>query len=1198
MRVVLFLFLLLSAVSAHAGKLALLVIDGDSTVAYQGVADLDLAGAHQVRSLTLPELTQQPDAAAFVAAADVVLVDVMSPELSAYMVDHDLIKGKTVYALRGSRDDDRLRQQGFVFDEAISGYFADLSRRNVTGMIKRALHQTIDPSVDYPERVSIPATAIHHPDAEQLFDSVAAYKQWYAQRYPERVDRPWVALTFYITTLRDGQIEAADALIKKLEESGFNPLPCFGRPDLTFQRFLHRSNGRAPADLLLSFTLKFWSALNEEVKQALKSLDIPVFNLVRLYSSELDAWRESPVGIAPLEVSWAIANPETTGAIEPTVLSAKRKKILEDGNKPLYYYDLVDENVDHLLLRINAWSHLQRTANHDKKVALLYYNHSQGKQNIGASYLNVFRSVAAIIARMKAEGYRISGDGTLSEEKVRRMILRSGRNIGSWAPGELETLLAGGEVELVPIATYRRWFDALPEAFTRPVLDQWGEPEQSDIMTRDGNIVLPMVRLGHLVLLPEPSRGWSDDPIKLYHDPTVYPHHQYIAAYLWLQHQFNADAMIHLGTHATYEWLPGKQAGLAASDPPEIMVGNIPNVYPYIVDDVGEGIQAKRRGRGVIIDHLTPALKDVDLHDDLSALRDVLSRYELSAGIGGATAAEYLQQIDTLLRQTGIGEALAIDKMTAADVEKIDHYLHEVDDGVIPFGMHTFGTSYSQEGLDSTLEVICSAHPDLDRQQLKKNLATSAQREMDQLIKALGGGYISAGEGNDPLRNPYALPTGKNFYGFSAARLPSKAAWKLGRKAADDLIAEQLTEDGGYPRKVAVVLWAVESLRNEGVNESTILALLGMEPIWDSSGRVTGTRPVPGKQLGRPRIDVLVNPSGLYRDLFPEKLLWLDDAIQKAALQTDIENILAENNRKIEATLLEQGLNPEQAAAQSRLRIFTEKPGSYGNGVSELTGASGFWESDQEIAGVFLNRSSYAIGNGQWGVPSRQVLTENLKEVDTAVHSISSNIYATMDNDDMFQYLGGLSLAVRTVRGQAPKSRVTLQKMPGQVEVAPLKRVISQELQQRYLNPQWIEGMTQENYAGAHEMAKFVEYLWGWQVTTPDAVSQAYWNQVKEVYVDDKYRQGLKDFFCRPQSLGLSVHDGAHARSRAQGLLAADRAGPTAVGPRIYRQCSTPGGGLLRPHMQQPGSQSDGDQHRLAAGGDGSAVGGAVQDRH
>jgi cobaltochelatase CobN len=1114
MRAILILFLLLSAVSAHAGKLALLVIDGDSTVAYQGVADLDLAAVHQVRSLTLPELTQQPDAAAFVAAADVVLVDVMSPELSAYLVDHDLIKGKTVYALRGSRDDARLRQQGFVFDAAISGYFADLSRRNVTGMIKRALHQALDSTVDYPERVSIPATAIHHPDAEQLFDSVVAYKQWYVSRYPERADYPWVALTFYITTLRDGQVEAADALIKKLEESGFNPLPCFGRPDLTFEHFLHRSNGRPPADLLLSFTLKFWSALNAEVKQALKSLDIPVFNLVRLYGTELEAWRESPVGIAPLEVSWAIANPETTGAIEPTVISAKRKKILEEGNKPLYYYDLVDENVDHLLLRINAWSHLQHTANHDKKVALLYYNHSQGKQNIGASYLNVFRSVAAIIARMQAEGYRISGDGTLSEEKVRQMILRSGRNIGSWAPGELDALLAEGEVELVPIATYRRWFDALPEAFTRPVLDQWGEPEQSDIMTKDGNIILPMVRLGNLVLLPEPSRGWSDDPIKLYHDPTVYPHHQYIAAYLWLQHQFNADAMIHLGTHATYEWLPGKQAGLAASDPSEIMVGNIPNVYPYIVDDVGEGIQAKRRGRGVIIDHLTPALKDVDLHDDLSVLRDLLSRYELSAGMGGATAAEYLQQIDALLKQTGIGEALAIDKMAAADVEKIDHYLHEVDDGVIPFGMHTFGTSYAQEGLDSTLEVISAAHPDLDRQQLEKNLTGSAQREMDQLINALGGGYICAGEGNDPLRNPHALPTGKNFYGFSAARLPSKAAWKLGQKAAEDLIAEQRAEDGGYPHKVAVVLWAVESIRNEGVNESTILALLGMEPIWDSSGRVTGTRPVPGKQLGRPRIDVLVNPSGLYRDLFPEKLLWLDDAIQQAALQTDIENILAENNGKLEAALLEQGLRPEQAAAQSRLRIFTEKPGSYGNGVSELAGASGFWESDQEIAGVFLNRSSYAIGNGQWGVPSRQLLTENLKEVDTAVHSISSNIYATMDNDDMFQYLGGLSLAVRTVRGEAPKSRVTLQKMPGQVEVAPLKRVISQELQQRYLNPQWIEGMKQENYAGAHEMAKFVEYLWGWQVTTPDAVVEASWNQVKEVYVDDKYRQGLKDFFA------------------------------------------------------------------------------------
>ena len=232
-------------------------------------------------------------------------------------------------------------------------------------------------------------------------------------------------------------------------------------------------------------------------------------------------------------------------------------------------------------------------------------------------------------------------------------------------------------------------------------------------MVKDGNFVIPMVRLGNLVLLPEPSRGWSDDPMKLYHDPTVYPHHQYIAAYLWVQHQFAADAMIHLGTHATYEWLPGKQAGLLSSDPPEIMTGHIPNIYPYIVDDVGEGIQAKRRGRGVIIDHLTPALKDVELHDELSELHDLLSQYEINAGIGGATAAEYLSQIATLLKETGIAESLEIDSFTAEDVEKVDLYLHEVDTGVIPFGLHTFGTGIFKKwhGQHPRRDQLCPSRP-------------------------------------------------------------------------------------------------------------------------------------------------------------------------------------------------------------------------------------------------------------------------------------------------------------------------------------------------------------------------------------------------------------------------------------------------------------------------------------------------------
>ena len=1112
-RLLITFLLVLSTTPVYAGKLALLVIDGDSTVAYQGVAELHLPTQYEVRSLTLQELEHSAEAARFVAAADVILVDVMSSELSSYLLEHNLVSGRTVYALRGSRDDKSLQQQGFIFDDNIAAYFSQLSRHNVTGMIRRALHQAVDKSLNYPQPVEMPASAIHHPASSGLFNDVTSYKQWYSKQYPERADRPWLGLTFYITTLRDGQIEAADTLITRLEQEGFNVLPCFGRPDQVFKQFLQRTDGQAPVSMLLSFTLKFWSALNDDVKQAISDLDVPVFNLIRLYSAELDDWHADPVGIAPMEVAWAIANPETTGAIEPTVLSAKRKQVLERADKPLYYYDLVEENLNHLMPRLKNWITLQHKANSDKKLALLYYNHSQGKQNVGASYLNVFKSVAAISERLKQEGYQVRGDGTLTEEKVRQMILRTGRNIGSWAPGELDAMLASGEVEMLPIQTYRQWFDTLPEDFRRPVLDQWGEPEQSKIMVKDGHFVIPLVRLGNLVLLPEPSRGWSDDPMKLYHDQSVYPHHQYIAAYLWLQHSFGADAMIHLGTHATYEWLPGKQAGLAAADPPEIMVGSIPNIYPYIVDDVGEGIQAKRRGRGVIIDHLTPALKDVALHDETATLHDLVENFELNAGVGGATAAQYLEQINALLKRTGIGEVLGIAKVSADDIETIDLYLHEVDDGVLPFGLHTFGTPYSDEGITSTLEVISQAHPDLDKEQLKENLTISAQREMDHLVKALAGGYIPTGEGNDPLRNPYALPTGKNFYAFSSARIPSKAAWTLGQQAADDLIKEKLQEQGHYPNKVAVVLWAVESIRNEGVNESTILALLGMEPVWDSSGRVTGTRPIPGKRLGRPRIDVLINASGLYRDLFPDKLLWLDEAVRKAMLQTDIENLLAQNSSKVKQALLDQGMSAAEADAQSRMRIFTEKPGAYGNGVSELSGASGIWESDDEIAAVFLNSSSFAIGNGQWGVPVRAALVENLKDVDTAVHSISSNLYATMDNDDMFQYLGGLSLAVRNVRGQAPDTRVTLQKRPGQVQVAPLKRVIGQELQQRYLNPQWIAGMKRENYAGAREMARFVEYLWGWQVTTPADVATSTWDQINAVYVDDKYQQHLKEFF-------------------------------------------------------------------------------------
>ncbi len=821
--------------TVQAAKVAILEIDMNGYQLQRAIDALDLPSTIETRFFTLADLENDPQAQNFVADASVVLVNVMMHELANYLIEHQILSGRTIYAMNQSSDPEGLKKKGFIFDPKIMAYHQHTSQANLINMVRLAVHRHIDKGISFQPMQPQPEICLHHPDSPDNFTTMAAYRSWYEHRPGFKADQPKVAILLYNNSLKVGLVEAVDSLIRKLEASGLAVYPCFGPLPKVLDGYLQPVNGKAPVDMVLAFTLKFASAINDDIRTALLRLNVPLFNVINPYAETVDEWRKSPVGISPFATAWAVATPEFSGAIEPTVLLGKKKVIDPATGRELYIGETVDECIEFLIPRLHNWASLQRKPNHDKKVAILYYNHSQGKQNIGAAYLNVFRSLQTILARMRAEGYSIDHPDRLSEEQIQNMVLTSGRNIGSWAPGELDNLLASGGVEQVSLAEYTTWFDRLPEAFKKPVIAQWGQPKDCAIMTKDGQLVFPMVKLGNVVLLPEPARGWTDDPMKLYHDTTLFPHHQYIAAYLWLKERFHADAMIHLGTHSTYEWLPGKQAGLAPSDPPEIMIGAIPNIYPYIVDDVGEGIEAKRRGRGVIIDHLTPPMKEADLHHEYKQIHDLYHQYEIARSKGAVTAEEYMRQIFQLVGKTGMAKDLSLNTVDEAAMEKIHLYLHEIDDNSLPYGLHTFGKAYSDDATASTLALIEKQNPQADPAQIKKDLVGSPPREMNNLIRALKGEYVPAGEGNDPLRNLAAIPTGKNFYGFSPAKVPSKAAWAIGKRAADEMIRAKQEKEGHYPEKVGLVLWATETTRNEGVNEATALALMGVEPVWDAT---------------------------------------------------------------------------------------------------------------------------------------------------------------------------------------------------------------------------------------------------------------------------------------------------------------------------------------------------------------------------
>ncbi|HDS16506.1 MAG TPA: cobaltochelatase subunit CobN [Proteobacteria bacterium] len=1100
---------------AAARTIAFFVGDTDAYTCARALDGPEVPGM-KVEVITAADVGK-PALLARLADIDAAVVDIMSEQPAGWLQLNmaRLQPGARVYAVRSSSHTDDYLKAGFLLDETVRDYFRFTSSENIRNLIIFLARRDLGlPGQPAPAPVLPPKNGLYHPDAPRIFADLDSYVEWYrlsGHLHPGGLWNLGVVFPGFPVAAKKAPL---DALMRAYERQGINTVTWLreiGDWPAALDKLLATRPLADELGSITGFAFKF-SARMDGAGEVLARADVPVFNPHYLFFSSGVEWAASVQGLAPPEVGLQLAAPELVGLIEPTV-AGLREAVSEAGRAETRGSRYVAETalVEKLARRAANWHRLRRMANGDKKIVLVYYNHGGGKQNIGASYLNVFRSIEEIIANLKAAGYDIEGE--LREEEIKDLLLKSGRNIGSWAPGELERLLGSGTVIKIPLARYREWLEALDPGFREMVAADWERPEDSTIMMHGGNFIIPAITLGNLTLVAQPSRGWGDDPQKLYHSPILYPHHQYTAFYLWLQHELKPAAMISLGTHGTHEWLPGKQAGLSAACPPEILLGDIPSLYPYIVDDVGEGIQAKRRGRGVIIDHATPPFRAGGLYEEYAALASLISEYE-SAGSGKIQAAR-LERIRAQSVKLGLDRDLGLETVDEDSLEKIEHYLIELKTEMIPYGLHTFGRSPSGTARSETAAAI-AARGGQPAAAYEALLDACGPAESAALLHGLEGGYIAAAIGNDPLRNPESLPTGKNFYGFDPARVPSREAWVNGFKAADELVtAYRDKHDGAYPEKIGVILWSVETMRDEGIGPATALALMGMEPVWDRRDQVTGVRAIPGVRLGRPRIDALMQMSGLFRDTFPNVALLLDDAVRQAATLDDVENYIRRHGDLIRDELTARGLAPAQAEKLALVRLFSARPGAYGTKVDDFTGSSGLWDNDRVIVDSFIDMVSFGYSRDLWGEPLAGVYRDNLAKVNATVHSLGSNLYATMDNDDMFQYLGGLSLAVRRVSGKNPEVFVSVQKTLAGGHVEDLNTIIGRELRSRYLNPRWIEGMKKENYAGAREMAEFVENMWGWQVTTPEMIDAAKWQETFEVYVEDKYGQKLQEFFNR-----------------------------------------------------------------------------------
>jgi len=1106
--------LLITVFSAFAKeKITLLIHSGNSYKINKAIYEVNkipqVNNSYNIICYTDKDLENGKINQADLNESKIVIVHNMGNVLQDYILENINCSKLKVYGLCKTNDN----SQKIIFDPKIAEYYNPPTINNVKNMLLYILNKDCRLDVNYEAPQDIPQTGIFHPKSNKIFTNFNDYFKWYKNEGIYKEEGFWVGIPDLSTYAFPGETcEIISALIENLEQNNINVLPAYSYPSyLACEKYFFDESGNKRVDIICAFTFKFSSFNNENTKSILKKLGIPLLNIIKMPYQTIPEWEKSDEGLSIMAISYAMCVPEFNGVIEPTVLGGKVETDDINLKEKVFINKPIIENIKFIVNRLQAWRKLQTKKNKDKKIAIIYWNHTPGKQNIGATYLNVFRSLEEIIKRMKKEGYTIKGN-LPSEEDIKNLVLQSGRNIGSWAPGELDELIKTNRVIKIPIKEYLERHKNINKDYKDKLEAEWGKVEDSKIMIKDGEIIIPYIDLGNVIILPQPSRGWGDDPVKLYHNTQLWPHHQYTAFYLWLKQGFKADAIVSLGTHGTHEWLPGKQAGLSQSCPPEVLIQDLPNIYPYIMDDIGEGLQAKRRGRGVIVDYLIPAMKKAGAYGEYSDLAGLINEYNDALTRNIELAEEKFKRIKDMIIKLGIDKDLLLNEVTENNLEKIEHYLIELQEANVPFGMHTFGISPKGDALEEFGGLIKSRNKELKLGEIKRKLGM-CYLEMDRLFDGLNGKYIPAGEGNDPIRNPDALPTGKNFYGFDPAKVPSKDAYALGQKQAEEMVKKYLQEKGEYPDKIGLILWSIELQRNEGTQVGTALYLLGMKPVWDKNDKVTGVEPIPGAILGRPRIDVHLQASGLFRDSYPNIILLLDEAVRKASQLNDVENFITKNSNKIKDYLIEEGYDEKEADNLSKIRVFSARPGSYGNTIEDLIPNSGLWEKDDEIADVFINFVSFAYGKDVWGKPFKSAYKKNLEDVKITMHTRSSNLFMNMDTDDVFTCLGGLSLAVKKVRGEYPDVLLSIQEDPDKAHIEDIEKTLGKELRARYLNPKWIEGMKDENYAGAREMNRFLEHMWGWQVTTPFAIDKAKWEQVYEVYVDDKYNLDLKNFF-------------------------------------------------------------------------------------
>ncbi|MBK1986319.1 magnesium chelatase subunit H [Sphaerospermopsis aphanizomenoides BCCUSP55] len=1019
----------------------------------------------------------------------------------------------------------------------IYGYWNAGGTENVAALFWILAEKYLDLKVgDIPEPIETPNMGLLHPDYQGFFTSPKLYLEWYKTREQGTGNREQVRGNFPVIGIllyRKHVITKQNyipQLIKKFEDAGLIPLPIFingveGHVAVrdwmtTDYETQQRKQGNIETPSLSAEAVKVDAIIStigfplvggpagsmeagrqiEVAKRILTAKNIPYIVAAPLLIQDIYSWTRQGIGGLQSVVLYAL--PELDGAIDTIPLGG-----LVGEN--IY---LVPERVQRLINRVKNWVELRNTPPENRKIAIILYGFPPGYGAVGtAALLNVPRSLIKLLHALKAQGYTV-GDIPEDGEDLIKQVKAADEELETWESNKPFPTNAN----TVNAKTLEKWLGYLQ---TSRIEKQWKYLTGSGIKTYGDEFNIGGVQLGNIWIGVQPPLGIQGDPMRLMFERDLTPHPQYAAFYKWLQNDFQADAVVHFGMHGTVEWLPGSPLGNTGYSWSDILLGNLPNLYIYAANNPSESILAKRRGYGVLISHNVPPYGRAGLYKELVNLRDLIAEYRedpeknyvLKEGICKKIVDTGLEVDCPFDDAKRLGIPFTPENVRMFSSHAFDHYLVKLyeylqvlENRLFSSGLHTLGEAPNQEELTGYLDAFFGEENEPRRHEGSEgrreeerkeivSLLNQSTDELTNLLRGLNGEYIPPAPGGDLLRDGAGvLPTGRNIHALDPYRMPSPAAYERGREIAQKIIDQHLQEHKKYPETVAVLLWGLDAIKTKGESLAILLELVGAEPVKEGTGRIVRYDLKPLSEVGHPRIDVLGNLSGIFRDSFVNIIELLDDLFRRAADADEPEeqNFIKKHALELKA----QGV--ENASA----RLFSNPSGDFGSLVNDRV-VDGNWESGDELGKTWESRNVFSYGRQDKGQARPEVLQTLLKTSDRIVQEIDSVEYGLTDIQEYYANTGGLKKAAEQQSGKKVTASF-VESFSKDTTPRNLDDLLRMEYRTKLLNPKWAEAMANQGSGGAFEISQRMTALIGWGGTA-DFRDHWVYDQAADTYALD-----------------------------------------------------------------------------------------------